>query len=320
MRLPRIALTMGDPAGIGPEIAVRLARAVSAGRLSPSELTLYGAPDVIEEAVRRFVPGSTPQVVPCSDLKFSQMHPGKLDARCGLTALECFRTATLDAIAGKVDAIVTCPINKAAVNLAGIPFSGHTELLASLSGVRDFVMMQSAGELRVAFITTHIPLGKVPTAVTFDRIATVTHLLRDAIVAEGIVHPRIAVAALNPHAGENGNMGLEDETIVKPAVRALAAEGINIQGPFPPDTLFIESIRTQFDGIVSMYHDQGHIPFKMLAFDRGVNSTLGLPIIRTSVDHGTAFEIAWKGTASIGSLTAAYELARKRAVSRIANA
>ena len=320
MRLPRIALTMGDPAGIGPEIAVRLARAVSAGRLSPSELTLYGAPDVIEEAVRRFAPGFTPQVVPCSDLKFSQMHPGKLDARCGLTALECFRTATLDAIAGKVDAIVTCPINKAAVNLAGIPFSGHTELLASLSGVRDFVMMQSAGELRVAFVTTHIPLGKVPAAVTFDRIATVTHLLRDAIVAEGIVHPRIAVAALNPHAGENGNMGLEDETIVKPAVRALAAEGINIQGPFPPDTLFIESIRTQFDGIVSMYHDQGHIPFKMLAFDRGVNSTLGLPIIRTSVDHGTAFEIAWKGTASIGSLTAAYELARKRAVSRIANA
>ena len=320
MRLPRIALTMGDPAGIGPEIAVRLARAVSAGKLSSSELTLYGAPDVIEEAARRFAPGSTPQVIPCSDLRFSQMHPGKLDARCGLTALECFRTATLDAIAGKVDAIVTCPINKAAVNLAGIPFTGHTELLASLSGVRDFVMMQSAGELRVAFVTTHIPLAQVSSSVTFDRIVTVTHLLRDAIVAEGIVHPKIAVAALNPHAGENGNMGMEDENVVKPAIRALANEGINIQGPFPPDTLFIESIRSQFDGIVSMYHDQGHIPFKMLAFARGVNSTLGLPIIRTSVDHGTAFEIAWKGTASIGSLTAAYELARKRAVSRIANA
>ena len=320
MRLPRIALTMGDPAGIGPEIAVRLARAVDAGKTSPAEILLYGAPNVIDEAVRRFTPGFCPRIVSCSDLKFSQIHPGKLDARCGLAALECFRTATLDAIAGKVDAIVTCPINKAAVNLAGIPFTGHTELLASLCGVRDFVMMQSAGDLRVVFATTHIALAQVPSAVTFDRIVTVTHLLRDAIVAEGIAHPKIAVAALNPHAGENGNMGREDEDVVKPAVRALADEGILIQGPFPPDTLFIESIRSQFDGIVSMYHDQGHIPFKMLAFDCGVNSTLGLPVIRTSVDHGTAFEIAWKGVASVGSLAAAFEIACKRALSRIANA
>ena len=318
MRLPRIALTMGDPAGIGPEIAVRLARAVAAGKTSPADILLYGAPGVIDEAVRRFAPGSAPKVVPCSGLEFTQMQPGKLDARCGLSALECFRTATLDAIAGKVDAIVTSPINKAAVNLAGIPFTGHTELLASLSGTKDFVMMQSAGDLRVVFVTTHIPLAQVPSAVTFDRIVSVTHLLIDAIRAEGIPHPKIAVAALNPHAGENGNMGMEDEQVVKPAIRALENEGIDIKGPFPPDTLFIENIRSQFDGIVSMYHDQGHIPFKMLAFDRGVNSTLGLPIIRTSVDHGTAFEIAWKGTASVGSLTAAYELARKRAASRIA--
>ena len=318
MRLPRIALTMGDPAGIGPEIAVRLARAVEAGRISPSDLVLYGAPGIIEEAVRRFAPGLSPRIVSCSDLAFQQIQVGRLDARCGLVALECFRTATLDAIAGKVDAVVTCPINKASVNLAGIPFTGHTELLASLCGVKDFVMMQSAGDLRVVFVTTHIPLAQVPSAVTFDRIVTVTHLLRDAIIAEGIPHPKIAVAALNPHAGENGNMGKEDEETVKPAVRALANEGLDIQGPFPPDTLFIESIRSQFDGIVSMYHDQGHIPFKMLAFDRGVNSTLGLPVIRTSVDHGTAFEIAWQGKASIGSLAAAYEIAVKRAMSRIA--
>ena len=319
MRLPRIALTMGDPAGIGPEIAVRLAAAVACGKTSPAEILLYGAPDVVGEAVRRFAPGTSPQVVPCSDLKFSQVPIGRLDAMCGLTALECFRTATLDAISGKVDAIVTCPINKAAVNLAGIPFTGHTELLASLCGVKDFVMMQSAGDLRVVFVTTHISLAQVPSAVTFDRIVTVTRLLRDAIEAEGIPHPKIAVAALNPHAGENGNMGTEDEKIVKPAVRALENSGFRIKGPFPPDTLFIESTLSQFDGVVSMYHDQGHIPFKMLAFDRGVNSTLGLPVIRTSVDHGTAFEIAWKGKASIGSLTAAFELARKRAITRIAN-
>ena len=318
MRLPRIALTMGDPAGVGPELAVRLARAVSAEKSPSAEILLYGSPDVVAEAVRRFAPGSEPNVVPCSDLKFADIRPGVLDARCGLAALECFRTATLDAIAGKVDAIVTCPINKAAVNLAGIPFTGHTELLASLCGVRDYVMMQSAGDLRVVFVTTHIPLAKVPEAVTAERIRTVTRLLRDAIAEEGIARPRIGVAALNPHAGENGNMGTEDETVVKPAVHALEAEGYDIRGPFPPDTLFIESIRSQFDGIVSMYHDQGHIPFKMLAFDRGVNSTLGLPVIRTSVDHGTAFEIAWKGSASLGSLWAAFDLACKRAASRIA--
>ncbi len=318
MRLPRIALTMGDPAGIGPELAVRLVRAVSAEANPPAEILLYAAPDVVEEAVRRFAPGLAPAIVPCSDLKFADIRPGALDARCGLCAVDCFRAGTLDAIAGKVDAVVTCPINKAAVNLAGIPFTGHTELLASLCGVKDFVMMQSAGDLRVVFVTTHISLAEVPAAVTAERIRTVTHLLRDAIAEEGVANPRIGVAALNPHAGENGNMGMEDENVVKPAVRALLDEGFDIEGPFPPDTLFIESIRKRFDGIVSMYHDQGHIPFKMLAFDRGVNSTLGLPVIRTSVDHGTAFEIAWKGVADLGSLRAAFDLACKRASSRIA--
>ena len=309
---------MGDPAGVGPELAVRLIRAVSAEKEPSAEILLYASPDVVREAVRRFAPDTAPNVVACSSLKFSEFRPGELDPRCGLAAVDCFRAGTLDAIAGKVDAVVTCPINKAAVNLAGIPFTGHTELLASLCGVKDFVMMQSAGDLRVVFVTTHIALAEVPAAVTRERILTVSRLLRDSIVAEGIPHPKIAVAALNPHAGENGNMGTEDETVVKPAVHALEAEGYDIRGPFPPDTLFIESIRSQFDGIVSMYHDQGHIPFKMLAFDRGVNSTLGLPVIRTSVDHGTAFEIAWKGSASLGSLRAAFDLACKRAASRIA--
>jgi len=309
---------MGDPAGVGPELAVRLIRAVSAEDAPSAEILLYASPDVVREAVSRFAPDTAPNVVACSDLKFSELRPGELDPRCGLAAVDCFRAGVLDAIAGKVDAVVTCPINKAAVNLAGIPFTGHTELLASLCGVKDFVMMQSAGDLRVVFVTTHIALEKVPAAVTRERILTVARLLRDSIVAEGIPHPKIAVAALNPHAGENGNMGMEDETVVKPAVQALKDEEFDVQGPFPPDTLFIESIRTQFDGIVSMYHDQGHIPFKMLAFDRGVNSTLGLPVIRTSVDHGTAFEIAWKGVADLGSLRAAFDLAVKRAVSRIA--
>jgi 4-hydroxythreonine-4-phosphate dehydrogenase len=178
-------------------------------------------------------------------------------------------------------------------------------------------MMQSAGNLRVAFVTTHIPLREVPDAVTGERIKEVANLLSDAIKAEGIASPKIAAAALNPHAGENGYMGSEDENIVKPALDNLRKSGMNIAGPFPPDTLFIESIRSKYDGILSMYHDQGHIPFKMLAFDRGVNSTLGLPIIRTSVDHGTAFEIAWQGVADTGSLFAAIRLASVRAKNKI---
>ena len=174
-------------------------------------------------------------------------------------------------------------------------------------------MMQSAGKLRVIFVTTHIALKDVSAHVTQERIVEVAKLVEEAAKAEGAEHPRIAVAGLNPHAGENGHMGTEDETVVKPAIRKLKESGMDVSGPYPSDTLFIDSIRNTFDGIVSMYHDQGHIPFKMLAFDKGVNSTMGLPIIRTSVDHGTAFEIAWKGVADTGSLEAAIHTAIKRA-------
>lgn len=196
-----------------------------------------------------------------------------------------------DALAEKVDAVVTAPVNKAAVNLAGIPFTGHTELIAGICGTDDFAMMQSAGNLRVAFVTTHIALKDVPKFATRERIIKTTRLLENAIRAEGITEPKIGIAAINPHAGENGNMGTEDELVTKPAVMHMQEMGMKVEGPFPPDTLFIKSTLDRFDGIISMYHDQGHIPFKMLAFDRGVNSTLGLPVIRTSVDHGTAFEI-----------------------------
>jgi 4-hydroxythreonine-4-phosphate dehydrogenase len=177
-------------------------------------------------------------------------------------------------------------------------------------------MMQSAGNLRVAFVTTHIPLSAVSDAVSVERITEVAGLLEDAVRAEGIEAPKLAAAAINPHAGENGYMGLEDENIVKPALEELRGKGMDIDGPFPPDTLFIKETRERYDGILSMYHDQGHIPFKMLAFDCGVNSTLGLPIIRTSVDHGTAFEIAWRGCADTGSLYEAVKLAVKRARNR----
>lgn len=307
----RVGLTIGDAAGIGPEIAVRLlAQNRWAGR---AEFAVYGPPEVIEYNKQRFAPSAEFETVPTVSLPMDKVTPGKATAACGRAAFETLTRACLDAIAGKIAAMVTAPMNKLAVNLAGIPFTGHTERIAELCGVKNFAMMQSAGDLRVAFVTTHVALAEAPKLCTQPRIIAVASLLRDACLEEGICAPRLAAAAINPHAGENGLMGREDEDAVKPALEKLRSQGMNIAGPFPPDTLFIEAIRSQYDGILSMYHDQGHIPFKMLAFDRGVNSTLGLPIIRTSVDHGTAFEIAYKGVADLGSLAAAVDLAVKRA-------
>ena len=318
----KIALTMGDPAGIGPEIAVRVASDPQFANLA--EIILYGSPHIIDEALRfantadhsHDIPENLQSfsIKPTGDIKFEEIIVGKTNAKCGTEARNAVIEATNDALAGKVDAIVTSPMNKASVNLAGIPFTGHTELIAELCGVNkgEFVMMQSADALRIVFVTTHIPISEVADAITEERIIRVTHLLKDAINSEGIETPKIAIAAINPHAGEDGFMGHEDEEITKPAIAKLISEGIDIEGPFPPDTLFIQETLDKFDGIVSMYHDQGHIPFKMLAFDRGVNSTLGLPIIRTSVDHGTAFNIAWKRHADTGSLNAAIKLAIKR--------
>ncbi len=306
----RIAVSIGDPAGIGPELAVR---AAASGRWSDrAELVLYGDPAVIAESVRKFAPGTVPEVVPTGKLARLPAY-GMASADCGRAAYEAIGTAVNDALAGRVDALVTAPVNKYAVNLAGIAFTGHTEYIAALCGVPEVAMMQSAGALRIAFVTTHIGLAEVPRAVTRERILRVALLLDEAVRAEKTESPRLAAAALNPHAGENGFMGKEDETVVKPALEELRNIGVDVAGPFPPDTLFIPGTLEKYDGILSMYHDQGHIPFKMLAFDRGVNSTLGLPIIRTSPDHGTAFEIAGRGIADTGSFFAAVELAMLRA-------
>ena len=317
MYLPKIAFTMGDPAGIGPEIIVRMLES-HPEFAEQAELSVYGSPEVIHDAVRRFCKKPLPSVelVAATGVKVLHTADGVLSAECGLAAYETVVRAAKDAVAGKIDAMVTAPVNKAAVCLNGIPFTGHTELVADICGARDFAMMQSAGSLRVIFVTTHIPLAKVPESCTFERIVRTAGLLAEAIRAEGIADPCIGVAAVNPHAGENGNMGSEDEETVRPAVSRMNELGIRAEGPIPPDALFIPSVLRKYDGVVSMYHDQGHIPFKMLAFDRGVNSTLGLPIIRTSVDHGTAFDIAGRGIADFGSLAEAFRIALKRAVSK----
>ena len=307
-----IALTMGDPSGIGPEIAVRAASDPEIAKFA--NIHIYGCPDIINEAVSRYARKDfKPEIIKTGEMKFSDVLIGKADEKCGIEAINAVERATKDTISGKMDAIVTTPMNKASVNLAGIDFTGHTEFIAELCHCTSFAMMQSSENLRVAFVTTHIPLSKVPKAVTEERIIEVANLLNEVIKKEGISNPKIAAAAINPHAGEDGYMGNEDEEIVKPALEKLRTSQINIDGPFPPDTLFICEIREKYDGILSMYHDQGHIPFKMLAFDKGVNSTLGLPIIRTSVDHGTAFNIAWQGIADTGSLYAAIKLAATRA-------
>ena len=317
-RKPLIALTMGDPAGIGPEIIVRMLAAHPEFQ-DGADIVVYGCPEVIEDAAKRFLPGQDFRypVRATGSMKIGGFHFGELSAQCGREAYEAVCAAARDALAEKVDAVVTAPVNKAAVNLAGIPFTGNTELIAGICGTDDFAMMQSAGNLRVAFVTTHIALKDVPKFATRERIIKTTRLLENAIRAEGITEPKIGIAAINPHAGENGNMGTEDELVTKPAVMHMQEMGMKVEGPFPPDTLFIKSTLDRFDGIISMYHDQGHIPFKMLAFDRGVNSTLGLPVIRTSVDHGTAFEIAGKGIADTGSFAAAFQIALKRARARL---
>ena len=306
-----LAMTMGDPAGVGPELCVR---AAAMSEFKDHRIIIYGVPSVLKQAADRFTGGVLPEIRSTGDLGSFQY--GTASAACGKAAFDALTAATQDLLAGRGDAMVTAPMNKYAVNLAGIPFSGHTERIAELCNTQVFAMMQSSGSFRVAFVTTHISIKDVPQHVTLERITDVGSMLNAVICSEGISSPRIACAALNPHAGENGCMGREDEETVKPAVAALRRQGINVEGPFPPDVIFVEKFRSRYDGIISMYHDQGHIPFKMVAFDSGVNSTLGLPVIRTSPDHGTAFDIAWQGKANMGSFTAACRTAILRAGKR----
>ena len=313
----KIAVSMGDPAGVGPEL---LAKAVAEKKFSSKcEFILYGERSVLEEALHRYAPEidiEKVKIIESSKLiDFDKMKTGEADGVCGKAAFEAVKMAAQSVIDGENDALVTAPVNKYSVNLAGIEFSGHTEMIAEMCGNCDYAMMQSSGKLHVAFVTTHIPIAKVASSISKQRILNVAHMLVEALHSEGIKEPHLAVMALNPHAGENGCMGSEDEEITKVAVAELQAANILVDGPVVPDVLFVRGRYEKYDGILSMYHDQGHIPFKMLAFTSGVNSTIGLPIIRCSPDHGSAFDIAWRdgGCCDTGSFFAAVELAIKRA-------
>jgi 4-hydroxythreonine-4-phosphate dehydrogenase len=318
---PGVAVTMGDPAGIGPELSLRVL--VDPGVLAECSPVVFADAGVLARVARQCrlpPPGAVvplgawkksptvggPMVVDLGLLDAERIVPGRVDADCGRAAFACIQAAVAAAMDHRVAAVVTNPINKESLNRSGVDFPGHTEVLQSLTGATRVCMMLASEVLLVSFVTTHVGLVDVPGRLTRRRILDVIELTCQAVSALRGRKARLAVCGLNPHGGEHGLFGRgEEEELIAPAVQDARAAGLDVEGPLPPDTAFLPARVAQRDAIVCMYHDQGHIPFKMLAFDTGVNITLGLPIIRTSVDHGTAFDIAWTGKASASSLIAA---------------
>lgn len=323
MGLPLIAITMGDVNGIGPEI---LAKA-----LARPEPWMACRPVVVGDvrafdAARAFAPDCPPgwpireigahaeaDGVPILDANWPApaRMPGVLSAEAGRCAVEWVKAAVRWTLEKRVAAIVTCPINKEGIHLAGYPYAGHTELIASMTESPDYRMCLFAGGMRLVHITSHMSMLEAVAAVRKERIVKSIRTGHEALVRLGLPRKKIAVAALNPHAAEAGAFGHEEETEIVPAIEVCRSEGIDCSGPYPADTVFRRMREGEFDLVVAMYHDQGHIPAKLIAMDEGVNVTLGIPIIRTSVDHGTAYDIAGTGNARADSLVAAIELAAR---------
>ena len=284
---PRIGITAGDPAGIGPEIARKAAD-------DP------GVRAVCEPVIYEPAPGVT-------------FAPGVLAADAGRAAYEAICAAVRDAQAGVIAAVATAPVNKLAFARAGLPWKGHTDLLGHLTGSPRVAMMFWSEPLKVVLATVHVPLSDVPRTLTQELLVSIIELTASELPRFGVTNPRLALAGLNPHAGEDGLLGDEEQRVLRPAVAAVRERGIAIEGPFPADTLFVRAARGEFDAVIACYHDQGLIPVKLLAFGRSVNVTLGLPIIRTSVDHGTAFDIAGRNVADPSSMIEAVLLAARLA-------
>jgi 4-hydroxythreonine-4-phosphate dehydrogenase len=285
---PRIAVTVGDPAGIGPEISIKAA--ADPRVTAVCEPCLYG---------------------PHTTGALTFYGQGRVSAEAGRAAFDAIARAVEDALRGEVDAIATAPVNKEAFALAGLPWKGHTDLLAYLTQTPRVAMMFNSDALRVVLATIHVPIAEVPGLLTSDLVDFIIDITARELPRFGYARPRLAFAGLNPHAGEHGVIGTEDEAVLRPAIDRARARGVDITGPWPGDTVFGRAARGEFDAAIACYHDQGLIPVKLLAFGRAVNVTLGLPIIRTSVDHGTAFDIAGKGVADPSSLVEAILLAAK---------
>lgn len=308
----KIAITIGDPAGIGPEVALKAV--MNETVLEICSPLLIGDRIVLEQAVShlnididlgRYDIVGTGAVTSADFPRCSASDIG------GDAAVSYIKKAVELAQLRIVDAVVTAPITKEALKIAGYPWPGHTELLAELTGTDRYAMMLCGGPLRVILVTIHTALKNVPGLITQARVLDTIHLAQIACTMLGIAEPRIAVAGLNPHAGEAGLFGNEEDEAILPAVEEAQRLGLPVEGPFPPDTLFHKVYNGEYDIVVCMYHDQGLIPLKMIAFDSGVNVTVGLPIVRTSPDHGTAYNIAWKGIANPSSMIEAIKLAAR---------
>lgn len=331
MNRPLLAITLGDPAGVGPEIILKaLAQAevyeqcrplvIGDRRILERALPWVGNLGLTFDVVASPAAGQyAPNFITLLDLHNAdpaEIPPGKVSAAAGRAAVEyVFRACDLTT-SGETDAVVTAPLNKEAMNLAGFHFAGHTELLAERTGAKKVSMLLTGPKLRVVHVSTHVSLQEAIRRVTKQRVEEVIDLAQHSCQALGIAQPRIAVAGLNPHASEGGLFGDEEAREVIPAVQSARARGLNVSDPLPGDTVFLRATKGEFDIVVAMYHDQGHIPMKLLAFDSGVNVSMGLPIIRTSVDHGTAFDIAGTGKAREESMLAAMDVAVKMALAR----
>lgn len=341
---PILAITMGDPAGIGPEIIIKAldredtykyccpivtgdaAVMEFAARQLGTSLRIHAVKDVADALFEY----GTIDVYDLQCIDMETFEQGKVASQCGHAAFISVTTAIQLAMEDKVDGTVTAPLNKEALNLAGHHFDGHTEIYAHFTNTKKYAMLLADEFMRVIHVSTHVPLRKACDLVKKQRIMDVTELISDACKQFGIENPKIGIAGLNPHASDGGLFGDEERLEITPAVEELKARGFNVEGPVPPDTLFAKAKCGKFDGCVAMYHDQGHIPFKVVGFNwdketgkmstaKGVNITLGLPIIRVSVDHGTAFDVAGKGVASPEALLLSIDYATKMAISRSKN-
>ncbi len=322
--LPRIAVTMGDPAGIGPEICLQL---LANERIQEDCIPIViGDAEVLEAAAdatgltpcnrvfENLATAREPGVLDLPTINADEFSPGTVSAATGEAAYKFIAAAIAAALGDDVQAVTTGPINKEALAEASIRFPGHTEILADKTGAKSVCMMQYSEEITCTFVTVHVGYADVPRHLNTDRILEVIELTANALQGIRKRDPKLLVCGLNPHAGEHGLFGnREEETIIAPAVARAAEKGIQVEGPVSPDSAFTPERRNHFDAVVCMYHDQGHIPVKALAFDNAVNTTLGLPIIRTSVNHGTALDIAWQGKANPNSLFEAVRLAAKLA-------
>jgi len=326
-RRPVVGVTMGDAAGIGPEIIVKclmdpdiyeICRPLVIGDADVLEgaAAMLGnrikVKSLVEPEEASFIVGSI-DVLDLGNLALGDFKPGEISVASGRASFQYIKRSVELALAGRIDAITTAPINKEAVNRAGFRYPGHTEILADLTVCSDYAMMLVSDTLRVTHVSTHISLRGACAGVKKGNVLKIIALSEKAARSLGFTSPRIAVAGLNPHAGEGGLFGEEEIREISPAIEEARMSGIMASGPYPPDTVFLRASRGEFDVVVAMYHDQGHIAVKMLGLEEGVNVTIGLPIVRTSVDHGTAYDIAWKGVADHRSMRRAIQLAAEMA-------